>query len=135
VSDCIIWEKACNKQGYGNVWFKGKCWKAHRLAYYKAYGDIPIGMKVLHSCDNPPCVNVGHLFLGTQLYNMKDMRSKGRSPFQRGFHPQAIITREQANKIRDEYIAGGISMSKLASKYGLRSKGSISDILARRTWA
>jgi hypothetical protein len=52
---------------------------AHRYAYAWLYGDIPGGMQVLHRCDVRLCVNPDHLFLGTQLDNMRDMCAKGRS--------------------------------------------------------
>ena len=51
---------------------------AHRFAWIMAHGLIPIGLQVLHQCDCPPCVNVQHLFLGTQADNMKDAASKQR---------------------------------------------------------
>ena len=52
---------------------------AHRIAYEATHGDIPDGMYVLHSCDNPPCSNPIHLFVGTNLDNMEDMSRKGRA--------------------------------------------------------
>lgn len=67
--------------GYGRFWFQGFIY-AHRLSYAlhnnmaKASMD---GLGVMHSCDNPKCVNLAHLFLGTQLDNLRDAKSKGRT--------------------------------------------------------
>lgn len=86
MSDCIEWTGAINSGGYGNLWYEGKYWKAHRLAWAQANGPIPPGMFVLHRCDNPPCVNLEHLFLGTAADNTADMLAKGRSRGQRVTH-------------------------------------------------
>lgn len=51
---------------------------AHRIAYEAAYGPIPAGLTVLHRCDNPPCCNPAHLFLGTNTDNNADRDAKGR---------------------------------------------------------
>jgi HNH endonuclease len=77
--DCFEWSGLRNDCGYGRTWSKetGPI-KAHRLAWIKAHGPIPAGMCVLHRCDNPPCINLDHLFLGTDLDNVRDMLSKGR---------------------------------------------------------
>jgi hypothetical protein len=78
---CVLWIGCTNDDGYGLIGSgtsKGHNSLAHRLAYEIHIGPIPDGILVLHSCDNPPCINVAHLFLGTQGDNIADMLAKGR---------------------------------------------------------
>lgn len=80
--DCWEW-KAFRNKGYGKFTYNGRMYLAHRLSWILTNGPIPDGLGVLHSCDNPPCVNPDHLFLGTQLDNMRDASNKGRCANQR----------------------------------------------------
>jgi hypothetical protein len=77
---CDEWTGLRDEQGYGRVYVSGRgAVRAHRLAWETAYGPIPDGLCVLHTCDNPPCRNVEHLFLGTRTDNAADRESKGRN--------------------------------------------------------
>jgi len=77
IGGCWIWTGAKHPDGYGSIKYKNQPWKVHRLSYLVYKGEIAESL-VLHSCDNPSCINPEHLFLGTASDNMKDMVSKGR---------------------------------------------------------
>lgn len=87
--DCWLWTASCDKKGYGAFTLPdGHIGIAHRFSYELHYGPIPEGEGyhgtcVLHECDNPPCCNPKHLFLGTAKDNAIDMWEKGRAYFQR----------------------------------------------------
>lgn len=79
-SGCIEWTGAKQPRGYGHI-ATGEGRETigtHRAAWIVANGPIPDGMDVCHSCDNPPCCNPQHLFLGTRSENLLDMVDKGR---------------------------------------------------------
>jgi hypothetical protein len=82
---CIEWHGAQTKDGYGLLtWRDGdlkRTTTAHRKAYELKHGPISDDICVMHTCDNPPCVNVDHLAPGTQLDNIQDCISKGRANF------------------------------------------------------
>lgn len=81
---CHVWTGGTAKGGYGVVGMwdsstkKQQMKKSHRLAWEFAFGPIPDDLFVCHRCDNPPCCNPSHLFLGTCKQNLADMRAKGR---------------------------------------------------------
>lgn len=75
---CWEWTAERNRKGYGIFWRNASMTGAHRASYELHVGPIPDGLHVLHRCDNPPCVNPAHLFLGTNQDNVDDRQRKGR---------------------------------------------------------
>ena len=75
---CIEWTRSTVRGGYGQIKVNGKQLKTHRFAWELVNGPIPAGMDICHHCDNPPCCNVEHFFLGTGADNMADRDAKGR---------------------------------------------------------
>jgi hypothetical protein len=79
---CWSWTGGTNRNGYGTLHMGGhtirKPWRAHRFSWVLHNGPIPDGLWVLHKCDNPPCCNPAHLFLGDRRANMLDAAAKGR---------------------------------------------------------
>ena len=78
-SGCWLWTGSRRRHGYGRMYsLDRKGLSAHRVSWELFRGPIPDGLDVLHKCDNPPCVNPDHLFVGTMQDNMDDMVRKGR---------------------------------------------------------
>ena len=76
--ECWIWKGYTTKLGYGLLTTNSITTTAHRFSWELLHGPIPLGLNVLHKCDNPPCVRPDHLFLGTQWDNIQDMIDKER---------------------------------------------------------
>lgn len=134
LSGCHIWTGNRNASQYGQ--FKSnRLVKAHRFAWELANGPIPKGLNVLHRCDNPPCVNPAHLFLGTQADNIRDRDSKGRSNYQRGEHNGSAKLNEGAvMEIRSRYATGACGQRQLARDFDV-CKTTIAGIVNRKIWA
>lgn len=105
--------------------------RVHRLSYKHFVGPIPNGMMVCHKCDNRPCFNPDHLFLGTQHENLLDMARKGRRAGERS--AQAKLTSKQVIAIRKAYAAGAFQRD-LAETYGV-TQTAISLIVRGQRWA
>lgn len=111
---CWIWTGLISDRGYGRFAIAGKMQLAHRVSYELFKGEILDGLLVCHECDNPPCVNPNHLFIGTHADNMHDMHAKGRG--MRGeSHTNSKFTQEQILEIHFD----SRSLGKIAAAYGI----------------
>lgn len=79
IGECLIGEGSPNNKGYLTKWHEGRAWLLHRLVWTEINGTIPDDMVICHTCDNPPCINPSHLFLGTVQDNIDDKVAKGRA--------------------------------------------------------
>ena len=123
-SGCHEWMGARDRNGYGYFRRKG----AYRFAWEQANGPIPTGMSVCHHCDNPPCVNPEHLFLGTHQDNIRDMAQKGRGTnWERNRH--AKLTEDEVRAILDDSRVHRL----IAVDYGVTLR-TIDRIKNRYTW-
>lgn len=132
-SGCWEWQGSKDKKGYGRININKRPVLTHRFAWELENGPIPDGKDVLHSCDNPCCVNPSHLFLGTNDDNIADKVDKGRQERGSGHH-RAKLTENQVIEIRRRYALGNISHSQLAAEYGV-CRMAVTDIISRRNWA
>lgn len=127
---CIEWNDARSPKGYGVRRYRGKTWRVHRLAWEEQNGPIPKGVWVLHHCDNPPCYEITHLYLGTAADNARDRTSRRRTAV-RDDLPQTKLSADVANEIKQRYAAGGVTQATLAAEYGV-TQGAISSLLRDR---
>ena len=143
---CWMWIASTRGWGYGQFWLDGREVVAHRVAYESVFGPIPHGMHLLHHCDNPPCVNHRHLFIGTSADNMADRDAKGRTArgerhgsrthperFMGEGSPGAKLTEEQVREIRCRR-ADGESQRAVARAFCV-APSTINAIARRKSWA
>lgn len=132
-SRCWEWSGYRDVDGYGTIWKSGTNAKAHRVSFEINVGPIANGLFVCHRCDNPPCVNPDHLFLGSALENKRDCLHKGRlNPALGESHGQSRLTIEQVLDIRSRAAYRGLTVN-LAKEFGVHHM-TISLIRNRKKW-
>jgi hypothetical protein len=132
-SACWEWQGGRYEAGYGRVRVNYLYLPAHRVAYAIAVSPPSPELMVCHTCDNPPCVRPGHLFLGTGADNTADAARKGRMKGQKGeSHNKAVLTDDLVLWIRRESKAGR-SYQSIADELGM-SHATVSQAGNGRTW-
>ena len=139
--ECWEWQGGRFWSGYGLLYLGGHHqYRAHRVAYELQNGPVPEGFVVCHKCDNPPCCNPAHLFVGTQAENLADMRKKGRQG-RTGYKPgrqtgeknnNSKLTWEKVARIR-QLLADGQAYKEVAKLFGV-SRPLISMINTNKLW-
>lgn len=135
---CWNWQGKSKVRGYGRFCVSinpniERTIGCPRVSYYLHNKVDPIGYAVLHTCDNPTCVNPNHLYLGTNKENTVDMMRKGRGYHRKGQdHGMAKLSDVIVSKIKKEYIKGNGNL--LANKYGV-NQSVISRIINNKSWA
>lgn len=133
--DCWEFNGSRNPDGYGNIGISnGRADRAHRVMYKIHNGEIPKGMVVMHTCDNPPCCNPNHLKLGTQQDNIADMVAKKRLVNKFGEESALSKLKEfQVKEIRLKFTGTKGEKASLAREYSV-SQTTINNILTGKNW-
>jgi len=135
--DCWLWTANKLKAGYGQFQIGGKGGPtklAHRLAFEYANGRPPNeGMVIMHSCDNPGCVNPSHLSEGTYRENTEDMVRKGRNCFHVAYGEDSAVAKLMDEDVREIRAAEGVTNASLGRKFGV-SPSTIKAVRNRTTW-
>lgn len=130
--ECWEWQSTRNNSGYGKFWLNGRTRLAHRVSYELHKGEIPAGLAVRHTCDNPPCVNPAHLLVGTGKDNARDALERNR--YRRGAtNGRAKLTEQQVRDIKQCWILGETQVA-LARRFGV-SRSAVQYLLSGRNWA
>lgn len=128
--ECWEWQASKSPQGYGHFGAGDGVTKAHRYSYILHNGPIPEGMHVCHRCDNPPCVNPAHLWLGTANDNNADKVAKGRA-YRGEAHQFAKLTHDAVRWIRKNSPA--MSSAAMARELGLCDE-TVRQVVKGHTW-
>jgi hypothetical protein len=102
---CVEYTGCADRKGYGLITINRKLRRAPRFVWESLNGSIPEGMVIMHTCDNPPCVNPEHLRCGTQKENIADMVAKGRRPKERP--PMRAAQKQKLSEFQKARFANG----------------------------
>lgn len=130
---CWTWKDYLDKDGYGQFFVNKKCFKAHRFAYLVEKGDIPKGLLVCHSCDNPSCVNPNHLWVGTDQDNIDDKCNKDRVPKGNNHYLSTSDEDKIKNILIDIYYGKYININQVCIDYDITC-ASIRKVLNGCSW-
>ena len=129
---CHIFSGHKDECGYGRIYKDGKYVRIHRAKWELYNGEIPDGMCICHKCDNPACVNINHLFIGTHAENMKDRANKGRYNAVGSKNTSAKLKEEDIPIIKSR-IRNGETCYAIARDYGVTGE-TILHIKHGRNW-
>lgn len=142
---CWNWQKFRCPKGYGRISYNGKGWQAHRVAYVLTHGvELTETDFICHTCDNPPCINPDHLFLGNVKLNAEDMVKKGRNKNLYKAHgsnhvnsifieSEVIEIRKIGNYLMSKGLRIGQASYRMSKSY-LKHYKTIQSILERKSW-
>lgn len=131
--ECHVWTGHRTFEGYGKVRWQARVYLSHRLMFEAHHGPIAAGLVVCHTCDNPPCLRLDHLFLGTDAENSHDRDRKGRQVALRGSrHGNSVLTEQQVREIRAA-AAQGVPHTVIAANYQI-VPSNVWSIVRRLTW-
>ena len=133
---CRLWTRPLNNQGYGNMYYHGKIWKAHKISLYLFKGELTDSNERLacHVCDRKSCVAPDHLYVGSYSENSLDavdrlqMNRGSRNGMNNG------VTEDMVVEIFIEGTTTGINATELAREYGT-TWATVQQILSRKNWA
>ena len=136
-SGCWEWDGAHlyrpdGSRSYGSLSWKGRQTGAHRVAWELTYEAIPVGMLVLHHCDNQGCVRPDHLYIGTHADNTRDATERNRwaTGERQGLHR---LTVEKVEAIRRDLAEGQLATEAIGAKYGISGRA-VRYIRAGKRW-
>lgn len=130
-SGCWLWTGSVRQDGYPQVSFNGRVRPAHRVSWQLENGPVPVGLFVLHKCNNPNCVNPDHLEVGTQKRNMEYKNECGRQV--RGEkHHNAVLRDEDVVEIK-KFLAAGWQQKVMAIAFEVHVM-TINNIKSGKIW-